>query len=61
MLQIADNKPEILERCLKSVVELTKQGILKPVSGGVFSIEKLAEAHKLLESRQSIGKVVVKW
>lgn len=61
MLQIADNKPEILERCLKAVVELNKQGILKPVSGGIFSIDKLADAHRLLESRQSIGKVVVKW
>ncbi len=61
MLQIADNKPEILERCLKSVGELARQGVLKPVSGGVYSIDQLAEAHKLLESRQSIGKVVVKW
>jgi NADPH2:quinone reductase len=61
MLQIADNRPAKLERCLKAVAELSKQGILKPVNGGIFSIDQLAEAHKFLESRKSMGKVVVKW
>lgn len=61
MLQIADNRADKLEKSLKAVAELTKQGVLKPVSGGIFSIDQLAEAHRFLESRKSIGKVVVKW
>lgn len=61
MLHISDNKPEILERALKGVVELTQQGVLVPTVGGEFNHKQLAEAHDFLASRKSIGKVVVKW
>ena len=60
MLRIADNKPEILQRCLKNVVALTKKGILNLVVGKVFSIDDIDMAHEYLESRKSIGKIVVK-
>jgi NADPH2:quinone reductase len=61
MLPLADNKPHVLQRCLNQVVKWHSEGILKPHVGGVFSSEKLAEAHAFLESRKSIGKVIVKW
>lgn len=61
MLQVADNRPSMLEKSLKGVAELTQKGILKPVSGGIFDISQLAEAHHFLESRKSIGKIAVKW
>ncbi|MFY9308965.1 MAG: zinc-binding dehydrogenase [Bacteroidia bacterium] len=61
MLRIAESKPEVLQHCLKSVVGLATVGELKPHVGGMFSVEKIADAHAFLESRKSIGKVVVKW
>jgi len=61
MLRIADNRPDTLKRCLQGVVDFYEKGILKPKVGGVFNIDELAEAHHFLESRQSIGKIVVKW
>ncbi len=61
MLRIADNKPLILERCLIEVVKLWKKGVLKPTVGGDFAIKELAKAHHLLASRQTIGKIVVRW
>ncbi len=61
MLRIADDKPDVLQRCLQNVVKMHAQGILKPHTGAVFNANQLAEAHNYLESRKSIGKVIVKW
>lgn len=61
MLKIGDNEPAVLERCLKNVVDLVNQGKLKPHVGGRFNISDLGKAHDFLESRKSVGKVVVYW
>lgn len=61
MLRIADNRPMVLKRCLEEVVKLVDQNILDPTIAKVFDVGQLAEAHDYLESRQSIGKVSVKW
>ena len=61
MLRVGDEKPHILKRCLAQVVKWHQEGILKPHVGKVFPADKLAEAHEFLESRKSIGKVIVKW
>jgi NADPH2:quinone reductase len=61
MLRIADNRPEILGRCINSVVALTAKGELNPVVGKTFPHTQLAEAHEYLASRQSIGKVAILW
>jgi len=61
MLRIADNKPEVLKRCLNDVVKLLEQGVFKPMVGKVFPVSELAEAHSFLESRRSTGKITVTW
>jgi NADPH:quinone reductase-like Zn-dependent oxidoreductase len=62
MLSIADKKPEIIGECLTAVVKLMKENKnIKPISGGEFSVDNIAEAHALLESRKSTGKIGVKW
>lgn len=61
MLRIADHRPHYLKKCLENVVKLTDEGVFKPTVGGRYSFEKLAEAHRFLEERRSIGKIVVKW
>jgi NADPH:quinone reductase-like Zn-dependent oxidoreductase len=33
---------------------------IRPVIGATFSFEQMAEAHRLMESRQSVGKIVVR-
>lgn len=33
---------------------------IRPVVGATFQFEELAEAHRLMESRQSVGKIVVR-
>lgn len=61
MLRIADHSPEVLQRSMQAVVSMYENAILKPVSGGVFSVDEFVQAHDLLESRKSVGKVCVKW
>ncbi|QQS28200.1 MAG: zinc-binding dehydrogenase [Sphingobacteriales bacterium] len=61
MLRIADNKPELLQKALTKVVKGYQNGDFKPITGGVFPISELAKAHDLLQTRQTIGKVVVEW
>jgi NADPH2:quinone reductase len=61
MLRIADEEPEVLNRVMTNVVELFKAGVIDPVVGAEFPVERVVQAHEYLESRQSIGKVVVKW
>jgi NADPH:quinone reductase-like Zn-dependent oxidoreductase len=61
MLKIADNKPMILKRCLENVVRLVEEGIFKPQGGKIFKASEIAEAHRFLEGRKSIGKVACAW
>ncbi len=61
MLRIADDKPEVIKRCLDNVIRLTNEGVFKPVVGKTFSIADIAAAHAYLENRGSMGKVVVEW
>lgn len=61
MLRIADSRPLILKRCMEAVVDLALKGELRPVVGGRFSADRIADAHEFLGGRASTGKVVVTW
>ena len=61
MLRIADYKPKTLKRCLEKVVEMTLDGTLNPMNGGDFNVDDIDKAHDFLESRKSVGKVIVNW
>ncbi len=61
MLRIADDRPNTLKRCLDGVVKMVENGEVNPTIGGEFKADNIAEAHDLLASRKSIGKIVVEW
>ena len=61
MLHISDQKPEVIKRCLDEVVKMTESGLLKPHVGGIFKANQIGDAHALLESRKSKGKIIVEW
>ena len=61
MLRIADDKPEVVQRCLEAVIRLTGEGVFKPNIGKVFPVNEIAAAHEYLEKRKSMGKIVVTW
>ena len=61
MLRIADHSPKIMEHCLHAVIELYQQGKLNPEVGALFPHHELGNAHALLESGTSTGKIALKW
>lgn len=61
MLQIADKKPIVIQRCLKEVTRLTEEGVFKPMLGKAFPVAEIGAAHEFLEKRKSMGKVAVEW
>ena len=61
MLKIGDYQPRVLQRCLQKVTALAEKGEIKPHICAVYKSTDIAEAHQLLESRKSIGKIVVEW
>ena len=61
MLKIAAERPKKIAKAMQEVLQLHQEGILLPHVGGEYSIDQLSEAHQFLESRKSMGKIVVKW
>lgn len=61
MLKIADNKPEVLTHCLREVVRMRQHNEIHVEVGATFPSERLPEAHTLLESGKSVGKITVFW
>ncbi len=61
MLRVADYKPEIFKDVLSNVCDLAAKGIIKPELAAVYPADDIATAHDFLESRKSIGKVVLQW
>lgn len=61
MLKIADNRPDLFKKSLDGVISLFQSGKIKPQVGGEFPHTQLADAHDFLASRNSIGKVAIKW
>jgi NADPH2:quinone reductase len=61
LLRLADDRPEILGRALEAVMALAAGGTLMPVVDREFPADRVAEAHAHVESRSSIGKVILRW
>lgn len=61
MLAIADNKPEVIARCMRRVYDFYQDGIIPHIAGKNYPIEDLAKAHDLLEHGKTIGKIAIEW
>ena len=55
------NNPGKIEQGWRELLELYETGLLKPVIGGRFHMEQVADAMEFLGSRQAVGKVVLHW
>jgi NADPH:quinone reductase len=52
-------RKELFFESLEKIIELAAQGIVKPVIGSLQPLHKAAEQHRLLEQRQTTGKVIL--
>ena len=51
--------PELVRAAAEEVVELLRSGAVEPVVGETFPLEQVAEAHRLIDERKHVGKVVL--
>lgn len=51
--------PELYASSLKEVLGLVASGRLKPYIGGVHPLEDAAKVQQAMESRQTIGKLIL--
>jgi NADPH2:quinone reductase len=61
LLRIADERVEVLTRAMRETVALQARGELAPLVDRAYPVAQAAEAHARVESRMSMGKVVLLW
>ena len=52
-------KESYFKKAAMELLKLNEGGVLKPVIGKIFPFQEIVEAHRWLQTRQSVGKVVV--
>ncbi|HWM85760.1 MAG TPA: zinc-binding dehydrogenase [Kofleriaceae bacterium] len=58
-LSVVPNQVPLLREHAGRMLELWRDGVIRPIVGERFPFEKLPDAHRLLASRRSVGRVVV--
>lgn len=53
-------KPELIQSSMAEMLGYLSKGQLKLTIGGVYQLEQAAEVHRLLQSRQTKGKLILK-
>jgi len=52
-------EPQIVRDAIAELVPLWREGAIRPIVGAEFALADAADAHRLIESRESTGKVVL--
>jgi NADPH2:quinone reductase len=51
--------PDLVRAAAEEVVELWRSGAVEPVVGATFPLERASDAHRLIDERKHVGKVVL--
>ncbi len=57
--RLMGRRPDLIERAAKDVLRLWEGGVVRPIVGAELPLEQAGEAHRLIEERQTTGKVVL--
>ena len=52
-------RPDVVQEATRELVALWEEGAVKPLVGATFPLDDAAGAHRLIEERKSVGKVVL--
>jgi NADPH:quinone reductase-like Zn-dependent oxidoreductase len=52
-------RPEVVDEAAREVLDLWRRGAVRPVVGAKFPLEQAADAHRLIDERRHMGKVVL--
>jgi synaptic vesicle membrane protein VAT-1 len=58
-LSVVPNQVPLLREHAGRLIDLWRTGAIRPIVGQRFSFDRLPDAHRLLASRESVGRVVV--
>jgi NADPH:quinone reductase-like Zn-dependent oxidoreductase len=61
MLRISDERPSIIKEAMEQVISLVNNKVIQEPIGRAFPVSDISEAHNLLESRESVGKLAIEW
>ena len=53
------HRPALVRQATQELMILWEEGAVRPVVGATFPLEQAAEAHRLIEERKHVGKVVL--
>ena len=53
------HRPELVSEAIGELLPLWAAGALRPLVGSTFALAEAAEAHRLIEARRHVGKVVL--
>jgi NADPH2:quinone reductase len=53
------HRPDVVREATEDLVRLWQDGAVRPVVGATFPLAAAPEAHRLIEERRSVGKVVL--
>jgi NADPH:quinone reductase len=53
------HRPDLVQAAIGELITLWEAGAVRPVVGATFPLEQAADAHRLIEGRRSVGKVVL--
>lgn len=56
-----DEKIQLAREFSERVLPLFEAGYLKPIVDRVFSFDEIRQAHELMESNETFGKIVLRW
>lgn len=59
-LGLLTDKDEYFRQAVTELLRWQARGVLKTLIGRVFSFDEIVEAHRFLQGRESVGKVVVR-
>ncbi|AKU93260.1 NAD(P)H-quinone oxidoreductase [Vulgatibacter incomptus] len=59
--RLLEEKATLAQRFIREALPLFSDGRLRPVVDEVLPMERIADAHRLLESNATFGKVVLTW
>jgi NADPH2:quinone reductase len=53
------HRPQVVQQAIGELLPLWENGTLKPLVGSTFRLEDAPEAHRLIDERRHVGKVVL--
>jgi len=57
--RLRSRRPDVVREAADELLQLWQEGAVRPIVGAEFPLEQAAEAHRLIDDRRHVGKVVL--